>query len=122
MALDVQYATELTDRVKSYDVKWIEQPLMPDEYAAHGQLAAMMTGMGSTTLFATGEHEYTRWGFQELIKNGAPARRIRAGRWPRFLMQVVFEALHVHRACIVLRERGLDFVDAVLLLLRQKNL
>ena len=70
MALDVQYATELARRLAPYNLKWIEEPLMPDEYAAHAKLARNIEGLGSTTYFATGEHEYTRHGFLQLITAG----------------------------------------------------
>ena len=43
---------------------------MPDDYAAHTKkLAARFEGLG-TTLLATGEHEYTRYGYQQLIEAG----------------------------------------------------
>ena len=34
MALDVQYTAELARRLIPHDIKWIEEPLMPDEYDA----------------------------------------------------------------------------------------
>jgi hypothetical protein len=33
------------------------------EYEAHGRLAKKMEAMGCTSYLATGEHEYTRWGY-----------------------------------------------------------
>jgi len=72
MALDVQYAAELTRKLAPYELTWIEEPLMPDEYEAHKRLAAKMEAMGgvSSAYLATGEHEYTRWGFQQLMDAG----------------------------------------------------
>lgn len=70
MALDLQYTAELAQRLAPFHLKWIEEPLMPDEYAAHAKLAARLEGMGTTAYFATGEHEYTRFGFQQLIEAG----------------------------------------------------
>ena len=70
MALDVQYTTELARRLAPYNLKWIEEPLMPDEYPAHAKLAKNLEGLGCTSYFATGEHEYTRHGFQQLIDAG----------------------------------------------------
>lgn len=43
---------------------------MPDEYTAHSQLASRMEAMGTHTYFATGEHEYTRWGYKQLLDAG----------------------------------------------------
>ena len=70
MALDVQYTTELVRKLEPYNIKWFEEALMPDEYAAHGKLAENLAGLGCTAYFATGEHEYTRHGFQQLINAG----------------------------------------------------
>jgi L-rhamnonate dehydratase len=70
MALDLQYTAELAQRLAPFHLKWIEEPLMPDEYSAHAKLAARLEGMGTTAYFATGEHEYTRFGFQQLIQAG----------------------------------------------------
>ena len=43
---------------------------MPDEYTAHSRLASRMEAMGTHTYFATGEHEYTRWGYKQLLDAG----------------------------------------------------
>ncbi len=70
MALDLQYAALLAQRLAPYNLTWIEEPLMPDEYVAHARLAKRLEAMGCTAYFATGEHEYTRHGFQQLIDAG----------------------------------------------------
>jgi len=70
MALDVQYTTELARRLAPYNLTWIEEPLMPDEYAGHAKIADNLKGLGITTYFATGEHEYTHHGYQQLIDAG----------------------------------------------------
>jgi L-rhamnonate dehydratase len=70
MALDLQYATELARALEPLNLKWIEEPFMPDEYAAHAKFAERLAGIGTGTFFATGEHEYTRYGFQQLIEAG----------------------------------------------------
>ena len=70
MALDVQYTAELCSRLEPYGVKWLEECLMPDDYVAHKKLAQRMESMGTKSFFATGEHEYTRWGYQQLIEAG----------------------------------------------------
>jgi len=70
MSLDAKYTVELTKRLEPYDFKWIEEPLMPDEYASHKLVADKLSGLGTKALFATGEHEYTRWGFNQLIDCG----------------------------------------------------
>ena len=60
----------------------IEEPLMPDECAAHAKLAKNLEGLDCTIHFATGEHECTHHGFQQLIDAGgisAVARRDEGG-------------------------------------------
>ena len=56
MALDVNYAAELARKLQESgcEITWIEEPLMPDEYAAHGRLAKKMEGMGISAHLATG--------------------------------------------------------------------
>ena len=70
MALDLQYAAELARVLAPFHLKWMEEPLMPDEYVAHAKLARKLEGIGTTTYLATGEHEYTQHGFQQLIEAG----------------------------------------------------
>ena len=70
MALDAEYAAELAHRLTPFDLRWIEEPLMPDDYAGHAKLAAKLTSMSGSATLATGEHEYTQFGFQQLIDAG----------------------------------------------------
>jgi L-rhamnonate dehydratase len=64
MALTVPYAIELARKCEPYDVKWIEETLPPDQYDGYAQIKKQV----STTLLTTGEHEYTRWGFRQLLE------------------------------------------------------
>jgi len=64
MALTEAYTVELAEAVAPYNVYWLEEVLQPDDYEGMGRLNARI---GSTFL-ATGEHEYTRWGFQRLLR------------------------------------------------------
>jgi L-rhamnonate dehydratase len=63
MALDVPYAIELANALRPYRVRWIEEPLPPDDYDGHARLKAACPWQR----FTTGEHEFTRYGFRELI-------------------------------------------------------
>jgi len=67
MSLTVQYAIELARAIQPYNVKWIEEFLPPDDYDGYVQVKKAVTGMGSSLWLTTGEHEYTRYGFRELI-------------------------------------------------------
>jgi L-rhamnonate dehydratase len=63
MALDVPYTIDLANAVRPYRVRWIEEVLPPDDYDGHAQIKAACPWQR----FTTGEHEYTRYGFRELI-------------------------------------------------------
>ena len=68
MALTVPYTIELArriDREVPGGVKWIEEFLPPDDYDGH---KAVYDAVGGTTLLTTGEHEYTRWGYRQLLE------------------------------------------------------
>jgi L-rhamnonate dehydratase len=62
MAFTGSYTEELAARLEPYRVYWMEECLMPDDYAGMGRLNAKIT----STRMATGEHESTRWGFELL--------------------------------------------------------
>jgi L-rhamnonate dehydratase len=64
MALTVPYAIKLARALEPYNLYWIEECLPPDDYDGYAELKAALTG---TCLVTTGEHEYTRYGFRELI-------------------------------------------------------
>ncbi len=63
MSLTESYTVELAAAVEPYRVYWIEEPLIPDDYEGFGRLKAQI----KTTLITTGEHEYTRYGFRQLL-------------------------------------------------------
>ena len=63
MALTVPYAIELARALEPYDVYWLEECLPPDDYDGCVALKAAV----SSCLFTGGEHEYTRYGYRELI-------------------------------------------------------
>ncbi len=74
LMVDANCAYSLRDAIKiaaameRYDITWFEEPLPPDDYRGHGRLAR------STSIpIATGENEYTRYGFLDLIANEAAA-------------------------------------------------
>jgi len=59
-------AIQLARRIEEYDVFWFEEPVAPDDYDGHAKLAAQ-----TSIPIATGENEYTRYGFRDLIATGA---------------------------------------------------
>lgn len=70
MAMSVDYAAELSRRVCEFNLQWLEEPLMPDDYAGHARLAEKMKTRAGGAALATGEHEYTRYGFLQLMESG----------------------------------------------------
>jgi L-rhamnonate dehydratase len=69
MALAERYTVEFAEMVEPYRVYWMEECLPPDDYAGFGRLNAKI----QSTRIVTGEHEYTRYGFQLLLDYGAAA-------------------------------------------------
>jgi L-rhamnonate dehydratase len=67
MALTEDYTEQLAKRLEPYRVYWMEECLMPDDYAGMGRLRAKVR----STRMVTGEHEYTRWGFKLLLDHKA---------------------------------------------------
>jgi len=66
MAWNVEYTLRMAELIEPYRVRWIEECLPPDDYDGYAHLTRHVRG----TAVATGEHEYTRWGFKELIARG----------------------------------------------------
>lgn len=67
MALDVDYAVRLSHALEPLGFRWIEEPLMPDDYAGHAELRRRMP---PTMMLTTGEHEYTARGHKLLCEAG----------------------------------------------------
>ncbi len=67
MSLDVGYAVALAEALKPLGIHWIEEPLSPDDIDGHRILKERCPA----TRWTTGEHEYTRYGFRELIRGRA---------------------------------------------------
>ena len=63
MAFTERYTLEFAKALEPYRVYWMEECLPPDNYAGFGRLNAQI----SSTRMATGEHEYTRYGFLLLL-------------------------------------------------------
>jgi L-rhamnonate dehydratase len=65
MSLDLDYAVRLSHAAAEYEMKWIEEALLPDDYWGYRELRGKVPrGM----MVTTGEHEATRWGFRMLLE------------------------------------------------------
>ena len=62
-------AIQLARRIEEYDIFWFEEPVAPDDYDGHRKLA-----QATSIPIATGENEYTRYGFRDLIRNDGACR------------------------------------------------
>jgi L-rhamnonate dehydratase len=62
MGWNVEYTLEMAKRLQEFNLRWIEEPLLPDELDGYSRLVRE-----SPIPIAMGEHEYTRYGFKELI-------------------------------------------------------
>ncbi len=67
MAFDVEYTVRLAEALRPYGLKWIEEPLIPEDFDAH---LALRQRLPWQTL-ATGEHWYTHVPFGWAIAHRA---------------------------------------------------
>jgi D-galactarolactone cycloisomerase len=65
-AYDVVAAVQLGRRVEEFDIGWFEEPVPPEDVAGHRDLRAKIN-----IPIASGECEFTRYGFRELITTRA---------------------------------------------------
>lgn len=63
MGWDTTYAIRMLERIAEFQPRWLEEPVPPDRL---GDFAAIRRA--SNVPVATGEHEYTRWGFLRLLQ------------------------------------------------------
>ncbi len=59
---DTEYALQMIKRLEKYDLTWVEEPLMPDDFEGYKYLRSK-----AGIPIAAGEHEYTRFGYRDLI-------------------------------------------------------
>jgi len=67
MSFNVEFATRVADRLKPFNLRWLEEPLMPNNLEGHIQLKKNITHVP----LATGEHHHGRISFRQLIENRA---------------------------------------------------
>jgi len=66
MALSVPYAIKLARKLEPYNLKWMEEFLPPDDYDGYKEVKDALRGSG--IMLTSAEHEYTRYGFKQLIQ------------------------------------------------------
>jgi L-rhamnonate dehydratase len=66
MAWDVPYTLAMAERLAEFDLAWLEEPLPPHDVAGYARLRREIP-----IRLGAGEHVYTRYGFRQLIEQGA---------------------------------------------------
>ena len=66
MGWDATYTIRMLERIAEYRPRWMEEPVPPDRIA---DMAAIRRA--TNVPIATGEHEYTRWGFLQMLQADA---------------------------------------------------
>ena len=61
-------AVEAARKLEPLDIFWFEEPVMPDDYRGNALVASL-----SPIPIASGENEYTRYGFRDLVEHGHAA-------------------------------------------------
>lgn len=62
MSWNLRYARLMAPRIAPYNPRWIEEPVLPDQYDVCAEIRRAVPFPVSN-----GEHEYTRWGFAKLL-------------------------------------------------------
>ena len=68
MSWTEKYAIDMADMLAPYRIYWMEECLQPHDYAGFGRLREAVKHL---TRIATGEHEYTRYGYRYLLEHNA---------------------------------------------------
>ncbi len=63
---NVPYAIRMANRLAEYNIRWLEEPVLADKLDSYAQIRD-----GSPIDISGGEHEYTRWGFRQIVERGA---------------------------------------------------
>jgi L-rhamnonate dehydratase len=66
MGFNFPYAKEFLKQLEPYNLRWVEELLLPDEIHLFAKLKEY-----TDTPLSGGEHAYTRFGFHDLIQAGA---------------------------------------------------
>jgi L-rhamnonate dehydratase len=67
MGWDLGYAVRMAERLRDYELSWIEEPLVPHELDGYRRLRQAVPWQR----WSCGEHSYTKWDFAELIDSRA---------------------------------------------------
>jgi L-rhamnonate dehydratase len=66
MGWDAEYAIDMVKLLEPFDMAWLEEPVIPDDINGYARIRA-----ASNIPISGGEHEFTRFGHQQLLDAGA---------------------------------------------------
>ena len=66
MGWNLPYAIEICRHLDPLDISWLEEPFLPDDLNSYAELRRR-----TSIPVAGGEHEFTRFGFQQMLEKGA---------------------------------------------------
>ena len=66
MGWDLDYAKRMLPKLKEYKIRWLEEPVIADDIGGYAHLSAM-----NLVPIAGGEHEFTIYGFKDLLERKA---------------------------------------------------
>jgi len=66
MGWSLEYAKRMCRLLEPHNLRWLEEPLIPDDLAGYAELKAM-----NRVAISGGEHEYTLHGFRAALAQGA---------------------------------------------------
>src|SRR5258708_1023752 len=66
MGWTLDYAKRMLPLLEPFDLRWLEEPVIPDNLHGYAELKSM-----GRIPIAGGEHEFTLYGFRDLLKAGA---------------------------------------------------
>jgi L-rhamnonate dehydratase len=69
MGWDVGYCTRILPLLEPFRLRWIEEPVSPDDVEGYARVKELANARG--ILISGGEHEYTRYGMRRLIEERA---------------------------------------------------
>ena len=63
---NVPYAVRMAEELADFGIRWLEEPVMADSLQSYIDIQR-----ASPIDISGGEHEYTRWGFRQIVENRA---------------------------------------------------
>ena len=67
MPFDAEYAVRVAERLRPFRLRWLEEPLVPEDLEGHAAIRKAITWVP----LATGEHHQTRFPFRQLVEQRA---------------------------------------------------